>query len=222
MERWVTFDCYGTLIDWNAGIAAALHALWPEAPTELLLETFHRVEPQVQHGRSIPYREVLAEAAIGVAAELDLAVRKDQAETFALSIGMWKPFREVAGALHAVREAGWRTAILSNCDADLLTASVKAIGVPFDLTITVEQSGSYKPEHGHWRTFFEVTNASRASYAHVAASLFHDVKPCAARGYPCVWVNRLHEIDTVTPRAAEIEDLSSLPQTLERIRFLSA
>jgi 2-haloacid dehalogenase len=103
---------------------------------------------------------------------------------------------------------------LSNTDPDLLAASIDAIGVEIDELVVASEIGSYKPTFGHWETFFERTGADRARHMHVAASLFHDVEPCAALGLPCVWINRLGETSGL-PRAGELFDLTELPDTLD-------
>ena len=119
------------------------------------------------------------------------------------------------GALAQLRERGWRLAILSNTDPDLLAASVAAIGVPFDALITASEAGSYKPAPGHWERFFADTGAAPEHHVHVAASLFHDVEPAARMGLETVWINRLGESSSL-PRAAELPDLGGLPEVLDQ------
>jgi 2-haloacid dehalogenase len=215
-ERWATFDCYGTLIDWNGGIEAALATTWPDADAERLLADYHAVEPRIQAGSDLPYREVLARglAAVGAIEGLELPAGREGA--LAESLPGWPPFGEVPGSLAALRERGWRLAILSNTDPDLLAASVEGIGVEFDELVTAADAGSYKPAAGHWETFFDRTGSDRARHVHVAASLFHDIAPCAELGVPAVWINRLGERSEL-PRAAELPDLGELPATLEGI-----
>lgn len=213
-ERWATFDCYGTLIDWMNGIRDTLADLWPEHDAELLLAAYHEVEPEVQEGRSVPYRQVLAESLERIARREGLTLAADDREALADSLPTWQPFPEVPGALRELRERGWRLAILSNTDPDLLAASVDAIGVPVDLRITAAEAGSYKPAPGHWERFFERTAADRARHVHVAASLFHDIAPCRELGLTAVWINRLGEASEL-PRAAELPDLARLPDTLD-------
>src|SRR5207245_2571857 len=116
--------------------------------------------------------------------------------------------------LGELRRRGWGLAILSNTDPDLLAASVRAIGVEPDVTITFAEAGSYKPEPGHWRAFRE--RVAPTWWVHVAASLFHDVAPCADLGVRCVWINRLRETSDL-PRAAELSGLEALPATLDAV-----
>ena len=134
----------------------------------------------------------------------------------AASLPSWPVFPEVPAALRAMSDAGWKLAILSNTDADLLEASLTAIGAPVDVRVVASGVGSYKPAFGHWDAFFRLTNADRARHMHVAASLFHDVEPCAALGLPCVWINRMGETSPL-PRAGELTDLSGLPDLLDRL-----
>ncbi len=215
-ERWTTFDCYGTLIDWMSGIRDTLADLWPERDAELLLGAYHDIEPEVQRGRSISYREVLTEGLDRLAHREGLELEDDDRAALADSLPGWPPFPDVPGALETLRERGWKLAILSNTDPDLLDQSLSLIGVPVDLRITAAEAGSYKPAHGHWDRFFEQTNADRARHVHVAASLFHDIAPCRDLGLTTVWINRLGETSDL-PRAAELPDLSDLPDTLDRL-----
>ena len=213
-ERWATFDCYGTLIDWMSGIRDTLADLWPEHDAELLLASYHEVEPEVQEGRSIPYRQVLAESLERIAHREGLELADDDREALAESLPSWPPFPEVPASLRELRERGWKLGVLSNTDHDLLDESLEAIGVAVDLPITAAEAGSYKPARGHWDRFFEGTGADRNRHVHVAASLFHDVAPCRDLGLTVVWINRLGESSEL-PRAAELRDLADLPQTLE-------
>jgi len=130
------------------------------------------------------------------------------------SLPSWPPFEEVPSALAEVRRRGWKLGILSNTDPDYLDASLELIGVPTDERITASDIGSYKPAHGHWTTFFERTGADPDRHVHVAASLFHDIAPADELGLRAVWINRMHETSDL-PRAAELPDLSKLPETLD-------
>ena len=215
-ERWATFDCYGTLVDWMTGIRGALAALWPAEDADGLLERYHEIEPRVQEGRGIPYRQVMAETLARVAESAGLAVPPGEDDALGASLPGWPVFPEIPAALREIRARGWRLAILSNTDPDLLDASLAAIGVPVDLRIAASEIGSYKPAFGHWESFFRATRAERARHVHVAASLFHDVEPCARLGLRCVWINRMAETSEL-PRAAELSDLGRLPETLESL-----
>ena len=215
-DRWATFDCYGTLIDWEGGIRVEMASLWPDADPDALLRRHHAVEPLVQEGRSLTYREVLARCLEAVAAidgrPLDPAARFALAD----SLPSWPVFAEVPASLTQLRERGWRIAILSNTDPDLLAASVANIGVDIDLRITAAEAGSYKPAHGHWQRFFADTGADRSRHVHVAASLFHDIAPAAELGMPSIWINRLAETSDL-PRAGELTTLTGLADALDAL-----
>jgi 2-haloacid dehalogenase len=215
-ERWATFDCYGTLIDWMGGIRDTLSDLWPEHDAELLLGAYHEIEPEVQRGSAMPYRDVLTVALERLAHRERLELREDERAALADSLPSWPPFPEVPASLAELRSRGWRVAILSNTDPDLLDASLRLIGVPVDMRVTAAEAGSYKPAHGHWERFFADSGAERARHVHVAASVFHDLEPAAELGLAAVWINRMHEGSDV-PRAAELPDLAKLPETLDDV-----
>jgi 2-haloalkanoic acid dehalogenase type II len=216
MDRWVTFDCYGTLIDWERGIGDSLARLWPQADRDRLLARYHEFEPQVQAGTALPYREVMAQALEKVAGAEGLELRQFDREALAESLPSWPPFPEVGGSLTEIARQGWRIGILSNTDPDLLAASLILIGVAPDVVITAAEAGSYKPALGHWEAFRERTGADPAGHVHVGASLFHDIEPANELGLPVVWINRLGETSDM-PRAAELPDLRDLPRTLDEV-----
>jgi 2-haloacid dehalogenase len=213
VARWATFDCYGTLIDWNAGIRGQLERLFGAEHGERLLERYHELEPQVEAEAYRSYAEVLTLTLERLAREEGLTIPEGESNALALSLPDWPPFPEVPGALAELRERGWQLAILSNSDRGLIAASQRRLGVPFDLTVVAEDVRSYKPAHAHWERFFELTTADRSSHVHVAASLFHDIEPGAELGLTTVWINRLgEEADT-----RQLPDLARLPDTLDEL-----
>jgi len=215
-DRWATFDCYGTLIDWHGGIRSVFRRLWPDQDPERLLARHQAIEPLVQEGRSLSYREVGGRTLRAIAAVEAQPLTAADEYAFADSLPDWPAFADVAPALRELRKRGWRLAILSNTDPDLLEASLGQIGVPVDERITAAEAGSYKPAPGHWQRFFERTGAERARHVHVAASPFHDLAAAQRLGLRAVWINRIGE-STDLPRDAELPDLSDLPDTLERL-----
>jgi 2-haloacid dehalogenase len=214
--RWASFDCYGTLIDWEAGIGDALASLWPNADRDALLARYHEIEPRVQLEGALPYREVMRQALVLLAADEDLPLADPDEHPLADSLPSWRPFPEVPGALAELRGRGFNLAILSNTDPDLLDASLERIGVSVDGRITAAEAGSYKPAPGHWTRFFEQYDVDREQHVHVGASLYHDIEPAAKLGFKAVWINRLHETSEV-PRAGELKDLSRLPELLDEL-----
>ena len=211
-ERWATFDCYGTLIDWNGGIRAQLARLWPDEDPDDLLRRYHNLEPGIQRDEPSPtYREVMRRALANLG-----DVPAGEEDALGRSLPDWRAFPEVPRALAELRNRGWKLAILSNTDRDFIEASKRTLGVPFDETIVASEIGSYKPAHGHWHEFFARTNASRADHVHVAASVFHDVEPANELGLVIVWINRLGEIADTRP-TRELPDLERLPETLDEL-----
>jgi 2-haloacid dehalogenase len=215
--RWASFDCYGTLVDWNGGIAAELARLFGAEKSARLLVRYHEVEPQVQAEEPArAYREVLTLALERLAAEEGLPLDEGEAASLARSLPAWPAFPEVRGSLEELRGRGWRLAVLSNTDRDFLAASLVLVGAAVDLTVVASEIGSYKPAPGHWEAFFAETGADPARHVHVGASLFHDVVPCAELGIPCVWIDRLGE--GPDPRATRtLADLTALPDTLDEL-----
>jgi 2-haloacid dehalogenase len=215
-DRWATFDCYGTLIDWNAGIRGALEGLFGVAEAPGLLDRYHQVEPEIQEEAYRSYAEVMTLAVERLAQETGRALPEGESNALARSLPEWPPFPEVPGSLAELRRRGWKLAILSNSDRDLIAASMKRLGVPFDLAIVAEDVQSYKPAHGHWERFYELTTADRDHHVHVAQSHFHDIATADELGLKSVWVNRLGEQGDPPP-TREIRDLSPLPDTLDEL-----
>jgi 2-haloacid dehalogenase len=196
MERWATFDCYGTLVDWNSGLAAALG-------DPSLLARYHELEPRVQaEDPRRPYRDVLRETALRVGVDADPAA----------SLPDWPVFPDVRPALEEARARGWKLAVLSNTDRDLIEASLRAIGVPFEFAVVASEIGSYKPAPGHWRAFAD--RLGRLPDVHVAQSHFHDIVPAAELGIRTVWINRLGEARAPAP-SRELPNLEGLADALD-------
>jgi len=214
--RWVTFDCYGTLIDWERGIADALVPLLPVGvDRRALAERYIEVEAEVEKGEYVPYRDVLDRAGRRLLAEHGRAIADEAPSPLPLSLPSWPPFPEVPDALRELRRRGYRFAILSNVDRDLLAASIRDLGVEPDLAVTAEDARSYKPARGHWRHFEERTGAGTADTVHVAASLYHDIRPTTAWGYRNVWIARRIEPLRGADPTRILPDLSALPDTID-------
>jgi 2-haloalkanoic acid dehalogenase type II len=207
-DRWATFDCYGTLVDWNGGIRRELARVFGDERADLQLARYHQLEPELEADGTRSYRDVLTEAM------RRLGAPPEEEGALARSLPDWQPFPEVADALERARAQGWKLAILSNTDRDYIDASMERIGVPFELAIVASESGSYKPELGHWRAFEE--QVGRAPDVHVAASLFHDVSPANELGLASVWINRLREPPGPEP-TRELPDRTRPAETLEEL-----
>jgi 2-haloacid dehalogenase len=209
VTRWATFDCYGTLIDWNGGIRAALADVFGEERVDELLERYHELEPELEEDGSRSYREVLTEAM------RRLGAPAGQETALADSLPSWEPFPEVPAALAEARTRGWKLAILSNSDPPQIEGSKAKLGVAFDETVVAGAIGSYKPALAHWHEFSARTGADPSRHVHVAASLFHDIAPANELGLPSVWINRLGETSDAPTR--ELPDLSPLGETLDEL-----
>jgi 2-haloacid dehalogenase len=211
MIRWATFDCYGTLIDWNGGIRSELARLFGEDRADELLTRYHELEPELERDGERSYREVMTGAmrALGAPAGAEHGLAE--------SLPAWVPFPEVTGSLEELRSRGWQLGVLSNTDDDFIAASQVQLGVSFDEVVVAQELGSYKPAHRHWDEFFSRTRAAREGHVHVGASLFHDVAPCNELGLRSVWINRVGEVaHDVTP-TRELVDLRRLPDTLDEL-----
>ncbi len=208
--RWATFDCYGTLIDWNGGIRRELARLWGDGEADARLRRYHELEPQVEaETPGMTYRNVMR----AVLEQLG-DVPPGEEDALGRSLPSWEAFPEVPAALADARDRGWRLAILSNTDPDFIEASKARLGVPFDETVVASEIGSYKPAHRHWEEFFARTGAPRDGHVHVAASRFHDIAPARDLGLRTVWINRLRE----TPAGfaqRELPDLARLADALD-------
>jgi len=214
-ERWATFDCYGTLVDWNGGIHAELESLFGVEHADRLLARYHELEPEIQAAcPGSSYREVLTIALERLADEAGLTVPEGETSALARSLPSWPVFDDVRPALSEARERGWRLAILSNTDRDLIDASIGAIGVPFGAAIVAGDIGSYKPAPRHWEVFREHTRSDPASHVHVAQSLYHDIGTATALGLPTIWVNRLGEADDPRP-SRTLPSLAGLADALD-------
>jgi 2-haloacid dehalogenase len=212
--RWLTFDCYGTLVDWRAGIAGAIKTVAP-GESEGLLPMYYRHEVQVQAEGFRPYREVLHEALLRAVAEAGLTLGPGAGWILSDTLPNWPVFPDVGPALGKLREEGWQLGILSNIDPDLFAQTRQRLPVPVDAVVTAQDVGSYKPAHGHFLRFRETYRPD--VQVHVAQSWFHDVVPANRLGIPAIWINRLGDDDDPSVASAVLPDLRELPATVSRV-----
>ena len=219
--RWLTFDCYGTIADWNACMLGALQPI-AGAHAASLLAAYHRAESILEARQEWrPYREILTDGLSMAARRSGIAVTPEQAGAFVAGWREMQVFPDVAEALGTLASLGWRLAILTNCDDDLFAATSASLPVPFEVVVTAEQVRSYKPDLGHFRTFAEMTGATPANWIHVANSWVHDILPAARMGLRSVWVDRDHtghpakfaerRVTTMRRLAETVTDVSVLP-----------
>ncbi len=188
----LTFDCYGTLIDWEAGIAAGVRLQLGDALADVADEEIVAAFAAVEHEAEVPYksyREVLALSLQGIGERLGVPVSDAQARGFGASVGQWPAFPDSSAALARLQER-FKLAVITNCDDDLFAQSERRLGVSFDYVITAQQAGSYKPDHANFELAFERIDEPRERILHVAQSLFHDHVPAKALGMTSVWIDR--------------------------------
>jgi 2-haloalkanoic acid dehalogenase type II len=188
----ITFDCYGTLIDWRGGIARAFRDAAGRDGVALddaaVLALYNEIEPAVEAEPYRRYRDVLAESARRVAARLGWPLPEGRAAFLPQSLPGWTPFPDTNAALERLAAAGYALGLLSNTDDDLLAATRRHLTVPFDMVVTAQQVRSYKPGHGHFQAARGRLGGRR--WLHAAQSYFHDVVPARALGIPVAWINR--------------------------------
>jgi 2-haloalkanoic acid dehalogenase type II len=191
----ITFDCYGTLIDWETGISSAFleaaYADGTELERDAVLRAYAELEPVVESEAYRSYREVLNETARRVGERLGWHPSAKHGNFLAESLPRWQPFADTNPALERLAAAGYRLGILSNTDDDLLAGTLRQLSAHFELVITAQQVGSYKPAHGHFLTARRRIGERR--WLHAAQSYFHDVLPAGALGIPSAWINRNHQ-----------------------------
>jgi len=218
-ERWATFDCYGTLVDWNTGIRSELERLFGVERGDGLLARYHELEPEIQASNpGASYREVLTLALEQLADEESLALPEGEASALARSLPGWPVFEDARAGLEEARSRGWHLGILSNTDRDLIDSSMVAIGISFPVTIVASEIGSYKPAPKHWEMFREKTGATAETHVHVAQSVFHDIVPATELGLRTIWINRLGEPQPESTKPTKtLRDVSALADALDEL-----
>jgi 2-haloalkanoic acid dehalogenase type II len=216
----VTFDCYGTLIDWESGIggwferAAAADGI--AVASSDALAAYAEIEPEVEARVYLSYRGVLTATALRVAKRFHWSMAPERASTLAESLPSWQPFPDTNPALEKLAERGYALGILSNVDDDLLSATLSHLTVRFDLLVTAQQVRSYKPAMPHFTTARERIGENRR-WLHAAQSLFHDVVPSRALGIPVAWINRKGQpAPSNSLPDMEVKTLASLAEHLDR------
>ena len=215
-DRWLTFDCFGTLIDWRHGIRTTGELLFP-GRGEAFLDAYIELEAEVESEGSFKrYRAVLAETTRRAAKRLDLDLKPDDATALVATIPHWPPFADVGPALAEVRRAGWKLALLTNCDRDLIAQTQRRLPASFEAVITAEDVSAYKPNPAHFKLFESTFGSSAEAWIHIAQSYFHDIRPAHELGITRVWVNREGKKDDPSLATAVIGTLAELPAVIAR------
>jgi 2-haloacid dehalogenase len=191
--EWLSFDCYGTLIDWETGLLGYLRPLLENNGHALsdaqILNLYSELEPRAQSGPYRSYREVLAQAVRDFARELHFSVGTAEANGLAESIRNWQPFADTVPALRRL-QSRYKLAVLSNIDDDLFAYTAPKLEACFDAVVTAQQVHSYKPSFNNFEALLRRFQIPRERLLHVAESLYHDVVPAHALEIATVWVNR--------------------------------
>jgi len=218
-KKYITFDCYGTLIDWEGGIKEALKKLAEKNGFDLDLtnisDKYIKAELEVEAEQYRKYHEILQLSAKKLLKQMGFDISDEDALEFADSIYNWRPFQETHDILAELKQKGYKLIILSNIDNEIIKKSIKLMGIDFDGVVTAEEVGSYKPAHGHWQEMLKRSSTQKVEVLHVAASYVHDIIPAKEQGFDVVWINRNNEQPTreIKPDL-EFKDLRPLPETL--------
>lgn len=217
LNRWVTFDCFGTLVDWHSGFSTILRTFAGERVDELLT-AYHRHEAAIEAERPHRlYKDVLATAVRRAGQEIGLPVTNEQASALSRQWGSLSVFNDVEPALAELRTNGFRLAVLTNCDDNLFAQTQRSFKQPFDLVVTAEQVKDYKPSPSHFRRFFRMSGVDMIDWVHVACSWFHDIAPGREFGLKCIWVDRDGTGQDPAGIATRIVDARNLVETVHEV-----
>jgi 2-haloacid dehalogenase len=214
--QWITFDCFGTLVDWQTGFARALRPLAGDR-TAAVLSAYHEHEPIVE--RLTPhrsYKEVMVMALARAAKECGLTISAEAARPLAEAWASMRPFDDVEPMLAELRQRGWRLAVLTNCDEDLFAMTHSQFRERFDLVLTAERVRGYKPAPWHFLAFERLTRVDRRDWVHVANSWYHDISPARALGIQHVWLDRDRTGEPGVPALAHVHSASEVAQAAAR------
>jgi 2-haloacid dehalogenase len=214
---WITFDCFGTLVDWHGGFARILEPLASDRTAELL-RAYHRFEPVLE--REAPhrlYKDVLATALKCAADEIGLGMTESDGRRLPEAWGTLRVFDDVEPMLAALRRAGCRLAVLTNCDDDLFEETQRAFRQRFDLVVTAERVRDYKPSLAHFRYFARLTGATRDTWVHVACSWYHDIAPARDLALGCVWLDRDRTGEDPSSASAYVQSAADVPDAVARL-----
>ena len=215
--RWITFDCFGTLVDWQTGFADAIRPFAGER-TEDVLSAYHAHEAVVEREKPHrPYKEVLVAALARAAKESDLTLSVEAVRALPQAWATMRVFDDVEPMLAELRQHGWRLAVLTNCDEDLFAMTHMQFRAPFDLVLTAERIRGYKPAAWHFLAFERVTRVDRRDWVHVANSWYHDIAPARALGIQHVWLDRDRTGESGVPALAHVHSAFEVAQAAGRV-----
>src|SRR5690349_4747004 len=191
--KFLTFDCYGTLIDWETGLLSALQSILKSHSKTLnhaeILNLYAQLESASESGDFKPYREVLKEVVYGFGTLLKFKVMEQEANSLPESLKDWRPFPDTVTALKSLARH-YKLCVISNIDDDLFAYSARRLEVPFHVVVTALQARSYKPSHNNFQLALKKIGAPKEQVLHIAESLFHDIVPARELGIKNIWVDR--------------------------------
>ena len=215
--RWITFDCFGTLVDWQTGFADAIRPFAGER-TEDVLSAYHAHQAVVEREKPHrSYKEVLVAALARAAKESDLTLSVEAVRALPQAWATMRVFDDVEPMLAELRQHGWRLAVLTNCDEDLFAMTHMQFRAPFDLVLTAERIRGYKPAAWHFLAFERVTRVDRRDWVHVANSWYHDIAPARALGIQHVWLDRDRTGESGVPALAHVHSAFEVAQAASRV-----
>jgi 2-haloacid dehalogenase len=215
--HWVSFDCFGTLVDWNTGFSNLLTPLFGSKTSDLM-RAYHQFERELEaESPHRLYREVLSAALVRAAAAAGVSITEARARALPEGWRLLPVFPDVENMLESLRAMNCRLAVLTNCDDDLFAQTARAFRQPFDLVITAEQVGDYKPSPRHFEHFAEVAKVSRQDWVHVACSWYHDIAPARLLGIQRIWLDRDKTGDDEHAASARVESATEVAQVVRQL-----
>ena len=189
-SRWVTFDCYGTLMDWSSGLGDLLAPIAGEQASEVAAAFSGWQLELEKQGPVGSHKQVLKSALLCAAGERGVRLTDADARTLTRSWSALRPFADVEAMLAALRARGYRIGVLTNADDDLFEITHRSFATPFNLFVTAERVRGYKPEPWLFRAFERLTGVERGDWVHVGSDWYHDIAPAQALGVSRVWLDR--------------------------------
>ena len=215
--RWMTFDCFGTLVDWQTAFAAALGPIAGDKTADVM-RTYYGHERLMERGQPHrAYKDVMATALVHASREHGVELPVSAARTLEAAWPSMRLFDDVEPMLEELRATGWRLALLTNCDDDLFALTHGLFRVPFDFILTSERVRGYKPESWHFRGFERLVGATRRNWVHVANSVYHDIAPAQSLGIQHVWLDRDRTGEAGAAPDVHVYSAADVPEAVRRL-----
>jgi 2-haloacid dehalogenase len=219
---WITFDCFGTLVDWHTGFERIVRPL-AGARTPQLLQSYHGWERRLEQAKPHRlYADVLAESLAGAARDAGVDLPLERARSLPRSWQTLPVFDDVEPMLAGLRRMGYRLGVLTNCDEALFDQTARSFQMPFDLVVTAERVGDYKPSLTHFRSFAQLTAPAPGEWIHVACSWYHDIAPAREMGLPRIWLDRDRTGENESTASARVTGAAEVCGAVETISRCSA